>query len=205
MLSGGNRMLTLFRPGRCLLTALLALMFYAHAVNASGASVEQPDGYRMDFYDSEVPAALDGASTVNAVEVRRLQETAGAVVIDVIPEQRHPEGLPENQIWLPVKHRGIPGAIWLPDTGYGALSEVTEIYFKRHLRAATGANKDHPLVFYCRADCWMSWNAAKRALGYGYTNVHWFSEGTDGWMLESFEFEVLVPPPGERQPKTASE
>jgi rhodanese-related sulfurtransferase len=27
----------------------------------------------------------------------------------------------------------------------------------------------------------MSWNAAKRALSYGYTNVDWYSDGTDGW------------------------
>jgi rhodanese-related sulfurtransferase len=27
----------------------------------------------------------------------------------------------------------------------------------------------------------MSWNAAKRALSYGYTNVAWYPEGTDGW------------------------
>jgi rhodanese-related sulfurtransferase len=27
----------------------------------------------------------------------------------------------------------------------------------------------------------MSWNAAKRALEYGYTNVMWFRDGTDGW------------------------
>ena len=27
----------------------------------------------------------------------------------------------------------------------------------------------------------MSWNAAKRALTYGYTNVSWFPDGTDGW------------------------
>jgi PQQ-dependent catabolism-associated CXXCW motif protein len=37
------------------------------------------------------------------------------------------------------------------------------------------------LVFYCQADCWMSWNAAKRALSLGYSNVAWYPEGTDGW------------------------
>ena len=37
------------------------------------------------------------------------------------------------------------------------------------------------LVIYCQANCWMSWNAAKRALSYGYPNVAWYPEGTDGW------------------------
>jgi hypothetical protein len=28
---------------------------------------------------------------------------------------------------------------------------------------------------------WMSWNAAKRILSYGYSNVAWYPEGTEGW------------------------
>ena len=27
----------------------------------------------------------------------------------------------------------------------------------------------------------MSWNAAKRVLSYGYPNVAWYPEGTEGW------------------------
>ena len=181
---------------------VLALVFQ---FDAAHARVEQPEGYRMEYYDSEVPAGLDGAGTVTAAEVTRLQDTAGAVVIDVIPEQRRPRSLPQGQIWLPPGHEGIPGAIWLPDTGYGALSEVTESYFKHHLRAATGADKHRPLIIYCRASCWMSWNAAKRALGYGYTNVYWFSDGTDGWLLENYEFEVLAPAAGQRHPEPPPE
>lgn len=169
------------------------------------AEVGQPDGYRMENYDAEVPAGLDGAITITAVEVRYLQESAGAVVVDVIPQQRRPNFLPENQIWIPVGHKGVPGAIWLPDTGYGVLSDITEKYFKRHLHIASKGNKDHPLVFYCRADCWMSWNAAKRALTYGYTNVYWFSNGIDDWFFEGFDFEVLAPEEGPRQVEIISE
>ena len=33
---------------------------------------------------------------------------------------------------------------------------------------------DATLVFYCRADCWMSWNAAKRALAWGFATSGWF-------------------------------
>jgi PQQ-dependent catabolism-associated CXXCW motif protein len=165
------------------------------------ADIKQPDGYRMEFYDDRVPAELDGASTITAVEVKRLQESAGAAVVDVIPENRRPNVLPENQIWFPVDHKGVPGAIWLPDTGYGVLSEVTEKYYRHHLNVATGANKNHAVVFYCRSDCWMSWNAAKRALSYGYTNVFWFYDGIDGWFFENYDFEVLTPAPGQRQVK----
>jgi len=40
---------------------------------------------------------------------------------------------------------------------------------------------DAPLVFFCLKNCWMSWNAAKRALEYGYSNVMWYRDGSDGW------------------------
>ena len=35
-------------------------------------------------------------------------------------------------------------------------------------------------VIYCQENCWMSWNAAKRVLSYGYPNVAWYPEGTEG-------------------------
>ncbi len=44
----------------------------------------------------------------------------------------------------------------------------------------------HPVLFFCLAECWMSWNAAKRALEYGYSNVFWYPEGTDGWRFEEW-------------------
>jgi rhodanese-related sulfurtransferase len=45
----------------------------------------------------------------------------------------------------------------------------------------------------------MSWNAAKRALSYGYTNVYWFYNGIDDWFFENYDFEVLTPAQGQRQ------
>ena len=36
-----------------------------------------------------------------------------------------------------------------------------------------------PIVFYCLADCWMSWNAS--AVGWGYTNLYWYRDGIDAW------------------------
>lgn len=163
------------------------------------AGVDEPAGFRMELYDDVVPVGLAGAVTVSAQEVLKLQQEQGAVVVDVIPEHRRPEFLPDDQIWIPVPHKGVPGAVWLPDTGFGALSEVTESYFKRHLGAAVKGDFSHPIVFYCRSDCWMSWNAAKRALTYGYSNVYWFADGIDDWFFEGFDFALLTPAEGERQ------
>ena len=50
------------------------------------------------------------------------------------------------------------------------------------LAKLTGGDKNRPVVFYCDANCWMSWNAAKRALvELGYTSVYWYPEGVQGW------------------------
>jgi len=35
-------------------------------------------------------------------------------------------------------------------------------------------------VNYCHRNCWLSWNAAKRAISYGYRNVFWFPDGMEG-------------------------
>lgn len=163
------------------------------------ADVPQPDGYRLELYDDEVPLGLDGAIRVTAKEVKQLQAAENAVVVDVIPEHRKPDYLPKNQIWIPVPHRGVPGALWLPDVGYGVLSGVTEGYFKRHIETATAGNLDHPIVFYCRINCWMSWNAAKRALTYGYSKVYWFADGIEDWHFEGYDFAVLTAAEGQRQ------
>lgn len=173
---------------------LLLSFFYVGVM-----AVEEPEGYRTELYDDEVPATLTGAKRVSALEVKQLQTDLDAVVIDVIPQHRPPDNLPEGQIWFPVPHQGVQGALWLPDVGYGDLSSVTESYFKGHLAQASQGDLSKPLVFYCRPDCWMSWNAAKRALSYGYSSVYWFADGLDDWMFEGFEFSVLTPAEGRRQ------
>jgi len=89
----------------------------------------------------------------------------------------------------------IPGSVWLPDTGYGTLATATEDYLRNGLARASGGDHTKLLVIYCQADCWMSWNAAKRALAYGYSNVAWYPEGTDGWQFADLPLEDSHPEP----------
>lgn len=179
--------------------AVALLLFGTVLFSTQLKAIEEPEGYRTELYDDVVPDTLQGATRVSAVDVKRLMQESDALVVDVIPEHRRPDFLPEGQLWIPVPHKGLPGALWLPDVGFGVLSEVTEKYFTTHLQSATGGDLNHPVVFYCRQDCWMSWNAAKRALTYGYTQVYWFADGVDDWEFEDFEFENLIAAPGERQ------
>jgi rhodanese-related sulfurtransferase len=43
----------------------------------------------------------------------------------------------------------------------------------------------------------MSWNAAKRALAMGYTNIAWYPAGTDGWRAAGLPLQSTAPATGE--------
>jgi len=143
-----------------------------------------------------VPESVPGARTIDTVEAARLFEHGNAVWIDVLPAPRRPEGVPPGALWRPSPRMGIPGSLWLPEAGRGALAPETEAWFRATLARATGGDPDRPIVFYCLADCWMSWNAAKRAAAWGYRNVLWYRDGTDGWEEEALPTEELHPAPG---------
>lgn len=178
---------------------LASLCISTVTLAASGSNfVEEPGGYRLSNYDDRVPDTIAGGVRVNAEQARQLQLNSFALIVDVIPEHRKPDSLPEGQLWFPVAHKGIQNALWLPDVGFGALSETTEQYFIRHLKEATNGKQDHPLVFYCRIDCWMSWNAAKRAISLGYSKVYWLADGLEDWEFEGFPTQILTPAIGER-------
>jgi PQQ-dependent catabolism-associated CXXCW motif protein len=118
---------------------------------------------------------------LTADEAADLWNSNAAVFIDVYPQAPKPPNLPVGTFWRDPVHRSIEGARWLPNVGYGALSATLEDYFRTRLERLTSGDRDGALVFFCLKDCWMSWNAAKRALEFGYRNVMWFRDGTDGW------------------------
>jgi PQQ-dependent catabolism-associated CXXCW motif protein len=155
----------------------------------------EPSDYRMDDYRSPTPATLHGASVLSNDQAREDWQNHDAVFIDVLPQPPRPVGLPALTIWRPKPRDDIPGSVWLPDTGYGALAPVMEEYFARGLQQATDGKHDRLIVFYCLANCWMSWNAAKRALAIGYMNVAWYPEGTDGWGAQGWPLELRTPVP----------
>ena len=143
--------------------------------------VPEPLGYRMEDFRTPVPATLNGARVLTADEAADIWNKNGAVFIDVYPQAPKPPNLPAGTFWREPAHRSIEGAQWLPNVGYGGLSATMEEYFRLRLEAVSKGKRDAPLIFFCLKDCWMSWNAAKRALEYGYGNVMWFRDGTDGW------------------------
>ncbi len=149
----------------------------------------------MDDYRSAVPATLQGAAVLSTGAAHAHWETRDAVFIDVLPRAPRPAGLPASTIWRERPRDDVPGSVWLPDTGYGSLAPVMERYFEHGLEQASGGDRNRMLVFYCLANCWMSWNAAKRAIAIGYSHVGWYPDGTDGWSANHLPLEPRTPLP----------
>ena len=165
------------------------------AVENAADVIPEPEGYRTDNYRAAVPATLKGARVVTTEDAEAIWHAGSAVFIDVLPHAPKPPNLPPDTVWRDKPRFNIPGSVWLPDTGYGALAVPTEDYLRTGLSRATRSDRTKLLVFYCQANCWMSWNAAKRALSIGYTNVAWYPDGTDGWQRADLPVEESRPQP----------
>ena len=178
------------RAGRWPIEALLLILALAFG-DAAMAQVPEPDAYRIDDYRSPVPLTLKGAEVVDTTAM--VGRRGEFLVIDVLPQTARPPLLAPGNVWLPPTHEGIPGAIWLPNVGFGALPPALFDYFRDGLREVSGGDRDRPLLFYCRSDCWHSWNAAKRALELGYRRVVWYRDGIEGWRDAGQAVEILKP------------
>lgn len=180
-----------------LIAAFAGSLIVAASVAASlapaGEAVPEPEGYRTNEYRAPAPTTLKGCRVVDTGEAETLLEKGEAIFIDVYPQAPKPPNLPKPTIWRAPKHETISGAVWLPNVGYGVLNSNFEAYFRDGLARLTGGDKQKPLVFFCLRDCWMSWNAAKRALEWGHENVIWYPDGTDGWKEWNLPTQKVTP------------
>jgi PQQ-dependent catabolism-associated CXXCW motif protein len=170
-------------------------LFFAPVATRADPSIPEPAGYRMSDYKAPTPATLDGAPALTTAQAHALWARKAAVFVDAMPQPPKPANLAPGTLWLDKPRLDIPGSVWLPDTGYGALASATEDYFRRGLAEATGGDRAKALVFYCLPHCWMSWNAAKRAKSLGYTHVLWYPDGTVGWLKAGYALKEQRPFP----------
>ncbi|MEO8136018.1 MAG: rhodanese-like domain-containing protein [Betaproteobacteria bacterium] len=64
----------------------------------------------------------------------------------------------------------------------GNFEDPTQQRMAQMLRQVTRGKVDAPVVFYCLSpQCWMSYNAALRAIRLGYKNVLWYRGGVEAW------------------------
>ena len=176
-----------------LLTVLVAGSLFSKVYSQDEYDVDPTTGLRMERYRAPVPADIPDGITLDNETAVRLQAGGDMVFIDVYP----PKGLGPDPLeghWVTnEKRQSIPGAVWLPEVGRGTLSPEATDYFKRNLARLTNNEPSTPLAFFCTSDCWQSWNASRRAIGWGYTAVHWYPLGSDGWQEAGNELQSVQP------------
>jgi len=117
------------------------------------------------------PTRLAGAKTVTTTElVKLLKSTTPPVLIDVLDENE--------------QHMTLPTAWWWRAAGNYPNDEVavrlTGLFGA--LLSTAVPKRDTPIVFFCHSSrCWLSHNAALRAIAAGYTNVLWYRGGIEAW------------------------
>ncbi|MBX3635569.1 MAG: hypothetical protein KF683_09325 [Rubrivivax sp.] len=77
----------------------------------------------------------------------------------------------------------LPGALMaVPAHQAGGFDDAVQQEFGRFLQQVTQGRAERPLVFYCAStQCWMSYNAALRAVRLGYRQVLWYRGGIEAW------------------------
>jgi PQQ-dependent catabolism-associated CXXCW motif protein len=179
-------------PHRLLRLSLAALALSLWLGNAHAqAPLFSAEGYRIDLYRSPTPDQLQGATLVDTPALQSLlEQTPRPLLIDVYRRQwlqgRFIEDTP---------HENLPGSHWLANTGDGELTPQWQDYFADSLKKLTAGDPTQPLVFYCRSDCWLSWNAVKRAATLGYKTLYWYRDGVDAWQAANLPVTPARPEP----------
>jgi rhodanese-related sulfurtransferase len=109
---------------------------------------------------NEAPMDIKGAKTLDADGVIALiQKTSNIVILD-------------NRSAADYEAGHIEGAVRLIDT------DITdEAVMAKHVKA-----KNVPILFYCNGlKCGRAAKATEKAVGWGYTNVHYYALGLEEW------------------------
>ncbi len=160
-------------------------------------------GYRIARYRAALPDTVPGGKRLYTEGVEKLFKEGKVAFVDVMPSTGASFN-PQTGAWrLRKSRKNIPGSTWLPDVGRGTLSATLLRYFDENLARISNGDKSRALLFYCQSDCWMAWNAVKRAAELGYSQLYWYPEGTDGWTDWDNPIEPATPVPVTIRPAQA--
>lgn len=137
-------------------------------------------------YTAPTPSSIPGAKVIATRELRALVE-AGAgsepgnrpLLVDVASGDGHAT---------------LPGAIWIPGAGRGtSFVDPLQAQFMDLISKLTGGDKTRAVVFLCvNVQCWLSYNAALRAVAAGYTRVSWYRGGIASWRDAGLPLAVIT-------------
>jgi len=136
------------------------------------------DGYRAASYRAPVDRDPAPAQRLAMAAARDLRPGRDALFVDVLALAR--DGASGR--WLQTEpHDTISGAIWRPEAGRPGVDPALWAGLRARIAAWRRAHRDGLVVLFCRVDCWMGWNAARRLAREGLGNVYWLAEGVEGW------------------------
>jgi len=172
---------------------LLSLMACSGSTQRDNAKTEAYRGLPYHAPTTQIPPI--GVTRISASELKkRLDSSNKPILIDVYGAIFREESLDFDGAWLvSTSRKNIPNSVWLPNVGKQMLKPVVEQYYRDQLKTLTSNDKAAQLVIYCIEDCWMAWNAGKRAVEWGYSNVYWFREGVDGWSDNNWALQNSEP------------
>lgn len=175
---------------------MIVALLLALAAPAEAALFDPQTGYRIAAYRGVVPAPPPGVVRLDDGEAAQAQGEGRALFIDVTPAA----GAVRDEttgVWrLAEPHDTIPGAHWFPEAGRGPANPPIDRWFADGLRRLTGHRRHRPVIMFCLADCWMSWNASWKLRRLGYDHVRWYANGIDGWREAGRPLVPAQPEPG---------
>jgi PQQ-dependent catabolism-associated CXXCW motif protein len=155
---------------------LFALLGLCGGANAQGFADEDrdwgvaaPERIRGAPYSAPTPVTIPGASVIATRSLQELiQRGPPPVLVDVAAGEGHAT---------------LEGSVWIPGAGRGSnFIDPLQGQFSELLIKLTQGDKARPLVFFCvNSQCWLSYNAALRAVAAGFTRVFWYRGGIDAW------------------------
>jgi len=151
-----------------------------YADEAKDWGVPPTQRLRKVGYHAPTPPSIPGGRAITTVELQDLlAQPSRPYLIDVLGG-----GV----------HRTIAGAFWMVAAGPGDLDAEEEKRFAEAIAGFAAGDKNRPMVFFCvDAECWLSYNAALRAIGLGYTNVMWYRGGIAAWRAAGLRMQQSDP------------
>jgi len=143
---------------------------HAYADESRDWGIAPTSRLRQQPYHGPTPLQIPGAQLVPTRQLQAmLTGPESPLLIDVLSDQGH---------------LTLAGALWLSGAGRGTnFMDPTQAILTRLLGQLTGGDKARPMAFFCAdSQCWLSYNAALRAVAAGYTRVYWYRGGVKSWV-----------------------
>ncbi len=124
---------------------------------------------RQQPYHGPTPLQIPGAKVIQTRQLQALLAgPESPVLIDVLSDGGHAT---------------LAGAVWLSGAGRGAnFLDPVQSVLTQLLAQLTRGDKARPVVFFCAdSQCWLSYNAALRAVAAGHSRVYWYRGGVEAW------------------------